>query len=147
MMSSQGPQSIMGMNPRNFEGMGMGSIDRVESNFMSGNMNNMGNSSMGGPRPMMSDMNFNMREREDMRMSRMTGSDSLDDMSNPFGSISNKKHFPSNMNSDRGFRSGLVIGGGGRGQGGFDPEEDTFGGNAGGRRDTFGGGAAQGGFT
>ena len=80
-------------------------------------------------------------------MGRMSGSDSLDDMSNPFGSISNKKPFPSNMNSDRGFRSGLVIGGGGRGQGGFDPDEDTFGGNAGGRRDTFGGGAAQGGFT
>merc|ERR1719480_356848 len=120
MMSSQGPQSIMGMNPRNFDGMG--SIDRVESNFMSGNMNYMGKSSMGGSRPMMSDMNFNMREREDMRMGRMTGSDSLDDMSNPFGSISNKKPFPSNMNSDRGFRSGLVIGGGGgRGQGGFDP--------------------------
>ena len=102
---------------------------------------------------MMSDMNFNMRGREDMRMGRMTGSDGLDDMSNPFGSISNKKPFPSNMNSDRGFRSGLVIGGGGgRRQGGFDPEEDTFGGNAGGRRDTFGGsisggGAGRGGFT
>ena len=85
-----------------------------------------------------------------MRMGGRTLSDNLDDMSNPFGNISNKKTFPSNQNSKGDFRTGFVIGGGGRSQGGFDPEEESYGGRLGGRRENFGGsirgGPGQGGF-
>ena len=147
MMSSQGPPSIMGMNTRN--NMGGGSIESLERNFMGGNIDMR--KGLMGSRPMMSDMNLNMRGGGDMRMGGMTCSDNLDDMSNPFGSISNKKTFPSKINSKGDFRTGFVIGRGGRSQGGFDPaEEESYGGHSGGRRETFGGsihgGSGQGGF-
>ena len=148
MMSSQGNPSLMGMKTRN--NIGGRSIESLERDFIGGNMD-MRNGLMGS-RPMMSDMNLNMRGRGDMRMEMggMTHSDNLDDMSNPFGNISNKKTFPSNQNSKGDFRTGFVIGGGGRSQGGFDPEEESYGGRLGGRRENFGGsirgGPGQGGF-
>ena len=135
MMSSRVTPSLMGMKTRN--SMGGRSIESLEKDFIGGNMD-MRNGLMGS-RPMMSDMNLNMRGRGDMRMGGRTLSDNLDDMSNPFGSISNKKNFPTNLNSEGDFRTGFVAGGGRRSQGGFDPEEESYGGHLGGRRKTFGG--------
>ena len=124
MMSSQG---IGGMNTRGSMGGSMGSNPN-SSIYMRKSM-------MGGD-TIMSDMNLNMRGRYGVNFnSHMT---------------SKQKSFPIDMmNSESDFGPGFVIGGGGRGQGGFDPDEDSFGGgntrrSSMSRREAFGGGDSRG---